>query len=235
MTSKAQKRREALEQWWSRPPWPCVIFSVDPGRQSGFSTIRSDRGGIRLEAVGCVSDIFRGDPGASIRSAIDISILSDLPIVFVLEDWGAGGPMGIKHWVGLGEARGVWRHHITRICVDRLGTLPKFAKVTQSRWRSRVVTETGVLETREDGSTKWRAFSKEEWKEAAWRSARVHFLDSDIPPLDASEAACMGYYAARSDEIMMLLGKRHLSQWGYHFRGPLKDHRLEPLIKATRR
>lgn len=228
MTSKAQTRRDALAAWWDRKPWPCIICAADPGAESGYCVLKSTGTGIDVLDCGTVADVFTTeDVRRVVLETNNAAFAHKLPVVYVLEDWGSGGPLGINQWVGLGEARGVWRHYITLEHSEAFEKSPKIVKVTQSRWRSRVVEETG----RVDANGKWHRFSPDDWKGAALRAAKQHFIDTHIPPLDAAEAACIGYYAARSDEVMKALGIRHLRKHAPWFVGSLKENLLEPLIK----
>ena len=59
MTTKAQARRDALEVWWDRGPWPCVILAVDPGKAAGAAVFRSGPGGLELLEAMAV-DTFTG-------------------------------------------------------------------------------------------------------------------------------------------------------------------------------
>ena len=150
----------------------------------------------------------------------------ELPLVAVFEDWGKGGPRGLSQWIGLGEARGPWRRAFRRLAI-RSSVLTKRASsvlVTQSRWRSRMIEETGAR----DAENKWIAFDTAGWKAAALRAARIHHFSAHVPPLDAAEAACGAAYAVRSDEVAKVLGKRHLARHGLTF------ELLEPAIAGKR-
>lgn len=227
-SSKAARRRVALAAWWERGPWPCVVAVVDPGRTSGFALVVS-RPGHGFDLVLCEGldlDSTRLEELAwlAARRARD----EELPLVVVLETWGKGGPRGLAQWVGLGEARGPWRR-VFRQVADRFRpkVLTKKAAsvlVTQSRWRSRVVPETGGT----DAEGKWEPFDADGWKAAALRAARTLYLSAYVPPLDGAEAACIAAYAVRSDEVAKVLGVRHLRRHGLEF------ELLEPVIAGKR-
>lgn len=210
MTSKAQARREALARWWDRGPWPCVLLAIDPGKVSGVAIVLSRPGGMKLLQARVV-DLHR-DRGVevAVENAVLASREHDLPLVLVLEDWGRGGPRGLAQWVGLGEARGPWRREfLIRAGEEADLVKSRVVLATQSRWRSRVVPETGATE-----GEKWRPFTPEEWKAAAREAAQRHFLDAYVPPLDAAEAVCVAVYAARSDEVLSKIPKRVLDAHG---------------------
>lgn len=213
--TKVQDKRDALAKWWDRNPWPCLIMSCDPGKHSGVTLIRCGPGGIQVLFCRAV-DTYSSQVEGAVDEAIDAGIRLGLPVVVILEDWGKGGPMGIQQWIGLGEQRGAWRR-----AVILSGIKTSHIKlVTQSRWRSRVLDRTGVIE----GGQPWRRFTPGEWKQEAHTTARDAMLDGYIPNSpDASESACMAYYGARSDEVGDALGVRYLKQNGYTF---------EPLERA---
>ncbi len=210
--SKAALRRAALAAWWERGPWPCVVAVVDPGRTSGFALVVS-RPGHGFDLVLCEGlDLDSDRLDELVFDADRCAIREDLPLVVVLETWGKGGPRGLAQWVGLGEARGPWRRAFRRLAVGSTQLTKKASSVlvTQSRWRSRVVDETGTT----DAAGKWEAFDSDGWKAAALRSAQGLYLSAYVPPLDGAEAACIAAYAVRSDEVAKALGVRHLRRHG---------------------
>lgn len=223
MTSKAQRKREALAAWWARDPWPALFLAADPGASAGAALIVGGRGGMDLLEAASVDTYGSRDLEGFVSRGVAIAMSMALPLVLALEDWGAGGPRGLSQWVGLGEARGPWRREYM-LRAREAGMTPRIVLVPQSRWRSRIVPETGAMEPQPGGSEKWRAFTPEEWKEAARSAAQDLFLDAHVPPADAAEAVCIGAFAARSDDAAKKLGKRHLKRHGYTFEP------LEPTI-----
>lgn len=224
--SKAALRRAALAAWWDRGPWPCVVAFVDPGRTSGFAIVVS-RPGRGFDLVLCESlDLDSSRLEGLADEADFIARREELPLVALFETWGKGGPRGLAQWVGLGEARGPWRRVFRQVAASspRLTQKASSVLVTQSRWRSRVVPETGAR----DAEGKWVAFDTEGWKGAALRAARELYPSAHVPPLDAAEAACGAAYAVRSDEVAKVLGKRHLGRHGLTF------ELLEPVIAGKR-
>lgn len=232
--NKAAARREALALWWERGPWPAAFLTVDPGESAGASLGVGRPGhGLALRWSEPVETYARGTVEAVVDRAVQDAGAEGLPLVAFLEDWGAGGPRGLAQWIGLGEARGIWRRWLTIAARESdVLALSRIVKVPQSRWRGRVIPETGVPEGKVDPKTgvlKWRPFTPAEWKAAARRAALDYFLDADIPiQEDAAESACMLIYAGRSDEALKALGKRHLKRWG------IPDSHMEPLEKTIR-
>jgi hypothetical protein len=232
MTIKAMKEA-ALRQWWDREPWPCIILSVDPGKRAGASIIQSGPGMvgmIRCEGLQTNSRYVEG----FIQNAKQIAEDRKIPFFMILEDWGSGGILGIKQWLGLGAQRGAW----VRAAILE-GIAPRqILYVTQSRWRSRVIEASGVYEEKKDGGsfkTVWRKFKPDEWKDQAHSTAKELFTGQHIPiDPDASESACMGYYAARSDEIGKAFLKTDLKLFGYSFE-PVEETIANKPIKTKKK
>lgn len=222
-------QRAALERWWNRGPWPCVLLCADPGLISGGVIIVSRPGGLVLREAKEIHVLEDRALEGVIECGIAVSKQTRLPLIGVLEDWGSGGPRGLSQWIGLGEKRGVWRREMILRARDH-GI--KIVEVAQSVWRGRVLDQTGAHELDEEtGLEKWRPFEPKEWKDLAHRSALDYFMDAWVPPLDSSEAACMGVYAARSDEVLRALGNRYLKQQGFTSED-LEE--LEPMITGRR-
>lgn len=222
--SKAQVRRDSIEAWHDRDPWPCLILAVDPGRAAGSSLVLSSPSrGVSLLSCESIDTMSRALENA-VNEAVSFALKEELHLFLALEDWGAGGMRGIDQWIGLGEARGPWRREFLLACEEtKTPFLRKknIVKINMTRWRSRIVPETG---TRTD-SGKFVRFTPDEWKAAAKRAAVGFYLNQYIPPYDAAESACIGAFAARSDEIGSKIPKRLLASHGLVF-SP-----LEPTIK----
>lgn len=222
--TKKQIREDAIVQWWNREPWPAVILAVDPGRHAGASIIIS-RPYSGLELIYCKSiDVYSREVDYVFAKGFYEANRLGMYLVLVLEAWGAGGRLGIDQWVGLGEMRGIWKREFVLLCNDHASkcvTKNKTFAVSQSRWRSRVIQETG-----DRSSGKFKCFTTDQWKEVAQKSAQEHFPDTWVPPLDAAESACIGIYAARSDELGSLLGKRYLKIFDLEY-----DHSVDALEK----
>ena len=146
-------------------------------------------------------------------------------MVTVLEDWGKGGHMTLSSWVGMGEQRGPWRRAAIMAAEHySMVTKGRIALVAQTRWRSRVIEETG-----DRSSGEFVRFDAAGWKAAAVRVAPELVVDGYVPHGEnAAEAVCLGYYAARSDEVGKLIPKTVLKRYG------LTYEPLEPLIAATK-
>ena len=223
--SKAAARRLALQQWWDRRPLPCILLSVDPGATSGATLLDSGPGGIRLEECREVRLDSR-DVESSIKNAINLHFDTGRPLVFAFETWGAGGMRGIDQWLGLGEARGVWRREARAQCALK-GVVHREVLINMTRWRSRVIESAGG----HDETGKFQRFTPDEWKEAALKKAEDFFMDAVIPPYDAAESACMGIYAIRSDEVLKKLPTRVLDLYAVSDRD---RQLLEPTIAGTK-
>lgn len=227
--SKAARRRAAIDQWWRRGPWPCLILAVDPGKVAGYAIVGSGPNGIQL----IEADAFEiaGREGRRLEAVVErayvLAASRDLTLVVALEDWGRGGPRGLSQWLGLGEARGSWRREVVLRSYGADRARSRIVQVTQSRWRSRVVPETGT----EDYAGRWQAFDTKGWKGAARRAALDLYLNAHVPEADAAEAACIAAYASRSDEVLQALTKRELDR----FEIPTDDRVfLEPMITGSR-
>lgn len=235
--TKVEIRRQAIARWWSRGPWPCVLLAIDPGTSAGASLARSTPTGISLIWSEQVDTYERDTVEDIVTRAVDYAEDSGLPLVAMLEDWGAGGPRGLSQWIGLGETRGVWKRHLLIAASESKAlTKSRIVKVTQSRWRSRVIDATGVPGGKvhpKTGDLVWRKFNTDEWKVQARQTASDYFLDTFIPMQeDAAESACMLIYGSRSDEVLKVLGSSHLKKHGMN---PETFEPLEKLIKGSKR
>lgn len=213
--SKKQLKEEALRKWWDREPWPCVILAIDPGRLAGASIlISTPLNGLVLYKTVQVNTLTR-DVESIVHEAVTIAKQKELHLVLVLETWGKGGNLGINQWIGLGESRGPWRREFLIRC-DKENhkhiSKSRVIMVTQNRWRSRVIKETG-----DRSSGQFKRFTPEQWKEVAHKTALEYFINTWVPPLDAAESACLGLYAARSDEVGSKLGKKYLYRHNQEF------------------
>jgi hypothetical protein len=223
MTNKAQQKRDALAAWYRRVPAPAIVLSIDPGKVAGATLgISKPTGSTILKAESV--EIAKTRRVESIcREALDLSVEYRVPAIMVAEDWGRGGQRGIDQWIGLGEARGVWRREWRIACLER-GAPSKIALITQSRWRSRILQNAGT----HDDNDKWHPFGAEQWKAEAFRFANSEIIDYHIGEADVAESACQYLYAIRSDEVRELLGVRFLKTWG------IVLDRLEPMITGKK-
>ena len=219
--TKKKARELALQQWWDRSPWPCMILSADPGKEAGAALLKSGPGGLTLIEAREI-DTYT----SQVEEMFDLAIIKcyqyELPLVLVLEDWGAGGRRGITQWIGLGEQRGAWRRaHMLLAGSHKLVSKTRIAYINQNRWRSRVVPETGVREPQG-----FRRFTPEEWKGAAYRAAIDLLPDAHVPNTpNAPEAVCMAVFGARSDEVGKKLPPTYLRKHGVQPYEPL-EHRI---------
>lgn len=219
--TNAQRRRDAIKAWWNRKPWPCILLAVDPGRKAGAALMQCNPDGITLLWHGPI-DTHTRDVEKTTAMMLGACNASGLPGMLAVEEWGKGGPMGLQHWIGLGEARGAWTREFNIWSNEKKSLFRKggIVKVHQGRWRGRIIEEKlPRLDTREE--------RQEQLKEAAARAAQNYFIDQriDIDP-DACEAVCIGLFAARSDALGKKLTKTHLKKHGLTF---------EPLEETIRR
>lgn len=233
--TKVEDRRLALERWWNRGPWPCVILAVDTGQISGVTVAASTPEDGQAVLMCKAIDVY--EPGGiedCILTAVAEARTWKLPVAVMFEDWGRGG-LTMDAFVGMGEKRGMWRRAIIleahrRKREDRAGwdtlNASRILHVAQATWRSRVIPESGVR----NAEGVWRKFNPDEWKVQAKKTAETHFPETLIPPLDAAESACMAVFAARSDGVLRVLPKKVLDAHAVHDRYP-----LEPLITGKKR
>lgn len=128
----------------------------------------------------------------------------EVDVVLACETWGAGGIMGINSWLGLGEARGVWKSAF----LARGGTRKRIIHVNMNEWRGAMILETGTR----DETGKHVRFDTDEWKRQATRTlAELTEHRVEIPSADAGEAGCIALHAARMPEVLEALGKRYVS------------------------
>lgn len=231
MAKKSKKRLLAERRWWRRTPWPAIVLAIDPGREAGAAIFGP------FDPVVFEVDIFTRDVEGIVELAAELALKHRLPLVLALEEWGKGGPLGIDQWIGLGESRGAWRRAFIIYCrenAEKEGRIGLFVKtriilVPQTRWRSVVVEETGFIHP----VMGWRPFATEEWKEAATRSiaTRIPGIDVDGKP-NAAEAACLGLYVVRSDELGKMLPATFLASHGLTY--PPKIPTPRPRMRRRR-
>lgn len=228
--SKAEKKRRELAAWHRRYYWPAIIIAVDPGRTSGVVVFESHRRTLIPIFKASVDTHSRALDDA-IAKATDHASRHYLPVVLMMESWGKGGPLGIEQWLGLGEARGIWRRAFTLGLEDaeeeakrdgepykvggvKLFVPARFGYVHQAKWRSKMIPETGTTDA--DGN--WQRFDTDGWKDAAIREVcRLTGWHPSRVTGDEAEAFLIGRYAARSDALGKLLPATHLSRFRLQF------------------
>lgn len=142
-----------------------------------------------------------------IEQTIEIAVARNMLVVLATEEWGRGGPLGIDQWIGLGERRGIWKRALR--VTNHMPT--KIVHINARTWRSHMIDETG-----DRSSGTFVAYDTDGWKRAA---TRVYTEVFDAPPpietADAAEAALLGAYAIRSNEVLKVLGVRYLAAHGF--------------------
>ena len=220
--SKAQQARDALAAWWRRYYWPCIILSADPGARAGATILRCtkyDREVLFVAGVDTNTTVLED----IVQMALEYAIESGLPLVLVVESWGAGGNRGINQWLGLGAARGAWIRAyelaIARgdVIKDAYGVnllRPAIVRTVMSTWRKHMIEGSGTR----DSEGKWQRYDAKEWKAAAQDACEIHFPELPrIEDTDAAESALQALYAARSDELAKALTKPHLKRYNLTF------------------
>lgn len=210
--------------WWRRRPWPCVVLGVDPGAEAGTALLVPHRQSTRAdtpEAEGGFQVLWAREVGtmsrqleATIQEAAVEARARGLHLVVSLEDWGRGGKLGIKTWLGLGAAAGAWKRATllaaAEDCGDVLTVSRSILQVQQATWRSWMVEESG------DRSTgRFVPFDSEGWKRAATRACAAHFPYLQLEGANAAEAALLAAYTLRSDELGRLLPATYLKRHGF--------------------
>lgn len=211
----AEKRRDEHAAFFARPAFPVVVLSVDPGTRAGAAVIAPGTDG-RPKVVLCEAiDSATRALEAMISSAIAIARAKDMMLLLAIEEWGRGGPLGIDQWIGLGERRGLWKREFLLLGSEAPAPSPirkseSIVHVNARTWRSRMIFETG-----ERVADTFRPFDTDGWKRAATRTLLAHAPDVAIETADAAEAALLGLYSIRSDELHKRLGKRYLASRGF--------------------
>lgn len=228
MASRTKQELVDRAAWWRRKPWPVVILGLDPAEESG-GTIALPKeapggmgqpGGPYLWRAEEVNIYTRGVEGL-VTAAVNVARQEGLQLVVCLEEWGSGGRLGIKTWLGMGAAAGAWKRTVALLaredCADVLTPSRCLFSVPQTRWRSRMIEECGVRGA-EGG---FRRYTPEQWKKAAGDTVREMFPYVRLAGANAAESALIAAYAARSDELGRLLPSTYLRKHGFEPLPPL--------------
>lgn len=223
-TSKQLLERAA---WWRRRPWPCVVLGVDPGARAGYAVavpaapppgvLRGGSGGAEqhLHVVRAAElDTSTRALEEALAFAVEVARAEEVHLVVCLEDWGRGGKLGIKTWLGLGAAAGAWKRAALLAAAEGSGDVltatRSLLQVQQTTWRSRMVEESG-----DRSSGKFVPHDSEGWKRAATRECAERFPYLQLGGANAAEAALIAAYTLRSDELGRLLPPTYLRQRGF--------------------
>lgn len=216
-TKKAQAERAA---WWARRPWPIGILGIDPGSKvSGAALVVPDEA-FEKPWLAFVRDV---DPMTRelehvLREAVSVCRGRGLELHLVLEEWGAGGPLGIDSWLGLGAARGHWMraaHLMGARGGDGEGVLCPASRLCSyaltQRWRSwmDVPVVTYDVDTGEN-----RRNEPDDWKRHATRRVSELAPHVQLSTADGAEAALIGLYGSRCDDVGKKLPMRLLERHG---------------------
>lgn len=222
-TSKEMAERAA---WWRRRPWPCVVLAVDPGARAGYAVAVPSSPPTKLmprvgEAELHLHVVRAGELETNTRAleeallfAAEVARAEKLHLVLSLEDWGSGGRLGIKTWLGLGAAAGAWKRAAllaaSEGCGDVLTVTRSILHVQQSTWRSWMVEESG-----DRSSGKFVPHDSDGWKRAATRECASRFPYLQLEGANAAEAVLIAGYTTRSEELGRLLPATYLRARGF--------------------
>lgn len=194
------------EAWRARPPWPCAVLAADPGERAGAALIvPSISGGFGPgHLTHCVwareVRTYTRDVERCVEDAAREAARLELLLVLIVEEWGRGGPLGIDSWIGLGEMRGAWRRTVVLAADKYPNTIRPsrcVARANMTTWRSHMIEETGDV----DAAGRRRAFDPDGWKRAATRACSQIYPYLKLEGANAAEAALIGAYGLRSDEV----------------------------------
>lgn len=202
--------------WRAQRPWPVAVLGIDPGTEvSGAGLVLPDSAGEDPDLRWIRSvDPYTLQLEQVVEDAVQAARTRSLGLVFVLEEWGTGGPMGIDSWLGLGAARGHW------LRAARLAATRHPDVLTRSRlwcyahiqtWRSWMDVPAIVVD--ENGKTV-RRNEPEDWKKHATRRLAELCPRLRIDTADAAEAGLIALYGSRCDDVGKRLPTRLLAAHG---------------------
>ena len=216
-----KKDAEVRAEWWRRKPWPCVALAVDPGATAGAAVL-SPRGDTAVQVVKTFTvDTSTLEVEEVLNTARAVADDLRLPLVLVLESWGAGGMRGIDQWLGLGASVGAWTRAWAlrwraEACEEeaarRVMKRNAVARIPMTTWRSWMVDSTGTV----DAAGVFTRHDSVGWKRAATATIAEKWPDiREIDGADAAEATLMGIYSMRSEAVGKLLSATHLKKHGF--------------------
>jgi hypothetical protein len=195
------------EAWLAQPVNQCAVLGIDSGDDAGVSLWVPGAGGPRCLWTRAVKTNTRALE-AALEDAVREARARNLRLVLYAEEWGAGGPLGIDQWLGLGAAIGAWKRAAILLCETARPTIVPsrlMCRVLQVTWRSDLGMPFG---TYVDVGKKKPVFVRhdaEGWKKAA--NARVFEMFGHIESFDtnAAEAMLIGYHGMRSPAVFNLM------------------------------
>jgi len=213
MTKRTKKEQAAHAAWLLRDPWPVVVLAVDPGAVSGAAIVTPSDGGLveHLEVVDPMTTRIE----ELLDDAADRARSLDAELILALEDWGSGGLVGIKTWLGLGATRGYWRRAAMLAARAELDDVLVQSRccvhVNMRTWRGRMIDESGDR----DEHGRFHPYDSDGWKRAATRTLARLQPHVRMSGADEAEAGLIGLYGIRSDEVGRLLPDRYLRARGF--------------------
>lgn len=212
-TRKAEAERDA---WRVRRPWPTAVLGIDPGTSvAGAALVLPSLSGEEPELCWARTiNPYTTSLELALEDSVSAAQARNLGLVLVLEEWGTGGPMGIKTWLGLGAARGHWIRAAHMLCEKYPGLLVAsrlYVYAHMQTWRSWMDVPAIVVD--ENGATV-RRNDPEDWKRFA--TARLAELAPHIQveSADAAEAALIALFGSRFDAVGARIPIRVLKEHG---------------------
>lgn len=224
-TRLAEAERAA---WRARRPWPTAVLGVDPGTEiAGAGLVLPDSAfeDPVLRWARSV-DPYTLELEEIVEEAVAAARERGLGLVFVFEEWGRGGPMGIDSWLGLGAARGHWIRAARLACLkhpDVLVASRLYVYAHMQTWRSWMDVPAVVLN--EQGKT-LRRNTPEDWKKHATRRLAELCPHVTLDSADAAEAGLIALFGSRFDAVGRKLPMRLLNRYGLERPGS----RTEPAV-----
>lgn len=204
------------QRWLAGDVAPCTILGIDPGESAGAACLTyAGTGG---HAVAFVRSVETNtlELERTFNDALDTAHELGQVLVLAIEDWGVGGPLGMKQWQGLGAAAGAWIRtaHLASVrCAEEKIRAGRFAVIARDRavirmvsrsWRSCMIEESGTY-TERDGKSVFKPFDTVGWKRAATRRAHELFGHVGVNDSNAAEALLIAYCATRDERLAKLI------------------------------
>lgn len=209
-TSKIVESR--YQRWLAGDVVPCTILGIDPGDSAGATCLTyAGAGGHAVHFVRSVNTNTL-ELEHTVNDAIEIAHELGQVLVFAIEDWGIGGPLGMKQWQGLGAAAGAWiraAHLAAQRCSAENIRAGRFVVLARDRavvrivsrtWRSCIIEEAGTY-SEVAGKTKFKPFDSVGWKRAATRRAHELFGHVGVKDANAAESLLIAHCATRDARI----------------------------------
>jgi hypothetical protein len=156
MAKKSKSRKIDPVEFIKKSPSDAIVLSIDPGAESGWALLIGNSNGIiDRHSSGRVSVFETREVEIIIQTAIDLALMMHKPLYMFLEHWPSPfSGKAIHTYLGLGEARGIWRREFNLKCREnydrniRIGRTNVLAQnrdmlVNVGTWRGALIQETG--------------------------------------------------------------------------------------------